>query len=74
MKSKSTLIFLLAGLLACAAASDSYATSEKASYGTRVKYRARQKIEFPDFTIEFVGERRQSSSNLNSRLFLSIRG
>ena len=55
------LIFLLAGLLACTAASDSYATSEKASYGTRVKYQARQKIELPDFTVEFVGERRQSS-------------
>jgi hypothetical protein len=52
---------LFSGLFACAAASDSYATSEKASYGTRVKYRVGQKIQFPDFTIEFVGERRQSS-------------
>jgi hypothetical protein len=61
VKNNSNLIFLLSGLLACAAANDSYAASEKASYGTRVKYQARQKIEFPDFTIEFVGERRQSS-------------
>jgi len=61
VKNNSTLIFLLSGLLACAVASDSYATSEKASYGTRVKYQARQKIELPDFTIEFVGERRESS-------------
>ena len=61
MKNNWPLIFLFSGLLAYAAASDSHATSEKASYGTRVKYQARQKIELPDFTIEFVGERRESS-------------
>lgn len=31
---------------------------QKASYGTRVKYAAGKKIEFPDFTIEYIGERR----------------
>jgi len=36
------------------------ASDQKASYGTRVKYQPRQKIEFPDFTVEYVGERRQS--------------
>lgn len=37
-----------------------YAASGKASYGTRVKYGTGKKIEFPDFTIEYVGERRKS--------------
>ena len=36
------------------------ASEQKASYGTRVKYQAGQKIEFPDFTVEYVGERRKS--------------
>jgi hypothetical protein len=56
------LIFLFSGLLAfggpvgCGHA----ASEQKASYGTRVKYRLGQKIEFPDFTLEYVGERRKS--------------
>jgi hypothetical protein len=33
-----------------------------------VKYQARQKIELPDFTVEFVGERRQSSPTLPERV------
>jgi hypothetical protein len=33
---------------------------QNASYGTRIKYKARQRIEFPDFTIEYVGERRKT--------------
>jgi len=33
---------------------------QNASYRTRVKYRASQKIDFPDFTVEYVGERRKS--------------
>ncbi len=37
------------------------ALNRRLSYGTRVKYRAGQKIEFPDFTVEYVGERRQST-------------
>jgi hypothetical protein len=60
----STLIVLLSGLLAFAGpVSCGHAASEqKASYGTRVKYRSGQKIEFPDFAIEYVGERRKSIS------------
>ena len=34
---------------------------QKASYGTRVTYVAGKKIDFADFTIEFVGERRTTS-------------
>jgi len=58
----ASLIFLLGGLLAFAGpVSCGHAASEqKASYGTRVKYRVGKKIEFPDFTIEYVGERRKS--------------
>src|SRR5206468_5383562 len=62
MRNNSTLIFLFSGLLAfvgpvsCGQA----ASEQKASYGTRVKYQAGQKIEFPDFTVEYVGERRKS--------------
>jgi hypothetical protein len=33
---------------------------ETASYGTRVKYCASQKIDFPDFTVEYLGERRKT--------------
>jgi hypothetical protein len=52
----------LSGLLAFAGPiSYGHAASEqKVSYGTRVKYRAGQKIEFPDFAIEYVGERQKS--------------
>ena len=62
MRNNSTLIFLLSGLLAFGGpVSCGHAASEqKASYGTRVKYRSGQKIEFPDFTIQYVGERRKS--------------
>jgi hypothetical protein len=35
-------------------------TEENASYGTRVKFRANQKIDFPDFTVEYLGERRKA--------------
>jgi hypothetical protein len=58
----ASLIFLLSGLLAFAGpVSCGHAASEqKASYGTRVKYRAGQKIEFPDFTVEYLGERRET--------------
>jgi hypothetical protein len=60
----SSLIFLLSDLLAFAGpvSCGHAASQQKASYGTRVKYRAGQKIEFPDFTIEYVGERRKSVS------------
>jgi hypothetical protein len=60
MRNNSTLILL--GLLAfIGPVSCGHAASEqKASYGTRVKYRVGKKIEFPDFTVEYVGERRKS--------------
>ena len=62
MKNNSPLILLLSGVLAFAGpVSCGHAASEqKASYGTRVKYRAGEKIEFPDFTVEYVGERRKT--------------
>jgi hypothetical protein len=59
----STLIFLVGFVLAVAGPiSCGHAASEqKASYGTRVKYRPGEKIEFPDFTIEYIGERRKAT-------------
>jgi hypothetical protein len=62
VRNNSLLIFLLSGALAFAGpVSCGHAASEqKASYGTRVKYRPGEKIEFPDFTIEYVGERRKT--------------
>jgi hypothetical protein len=64
VKNRSTLIFLLGGLLAFAGpVSCGHAASEQtAPYGARVKYRTGEKIGFPDFTIEYVGERRKSVS------------
>ena len=64
MRNNSTLVFVLGSLLAFASLlSYGHAASEqKASYGTRVKYWAGEKIEFRDFMIEYVGERRQSVS------------
>jgi hypothetical protein len=58
----SLLSLLVGGMLAFAGpVSCGHAASEqKASYGTRVKYRVSQKIEFPDFTVEYVGERRKT--------------
>jgi hypothetical protein len=47
-------IFAFIGVLSCGHA------EQNASYGTRVKYRASQKIEFPDFTVQYLGERRKS--------------
>jgi hypothetical protein len=63
MRAASPVIFLLSGLLAFAGpVSCGYAASgQKALYGTRVKYGTGKKIEFPDFTIEYVGERRTTS-------------
>jgi hypothetical protein len=62
VKNNSAFIILFSGLLAIVGPSScGYAASEqKASYGMRVKYRAGKKIEFPDFMIEYVGERRKS--------------
>ncbi len=37
------------------------APESQASYGVRVKYRPEQKIKYSDFTIEYVGERQEST-------------
>jgi hypothetical protein len=47
-------ILAFAAVLSCGHA------EQNASYGTRVKYKAGQKIQFPDFTVEYLGERRKS--------------
>jgi len=62
LKSNSAFIFLFSGLLALAGplSCGQTASEQKASYGTRVKYQAGQEIEFPDFRVEYVGERRTS--------------
>jgi hypothetical protein len=62
VRNNSPLILLLSGVLAFAGpVSCGHAASEqKASYGTRVQYRPGEKIDFPDFTVEFVGERRKT--------------
>jgi hypothetical protein len=62
VKNNSTLIFLVGCILALAGpVSCGHAASEqKASYGTRVKYRTGEKIEFPNFTVESIGERRKT--------------
>ena len=62
MKNNSALILLFSGLLVSAGpVSCGYAASEeKAAYGTRMKYSSGQKIDFPDFTLEYVGEHRKT--------------
>lgn len=60
MKNNSTLILLLSGLLAFLGPVGCGHAEQNASYGTRVKYKAGQKIEFPDFAAEYLGERRQT--------------
>ena len=62
VRKNSPLILLIGVVLAFAGSvSCGHAASEqKASYGTRVKYRPGEKIDFPDFTVEYVGERRKT--------------
>ena len=62
MRNNSTLIFVLGSLLVFVGPVSwgQAASGQQALYGTRVKYQAGQKIEFPDFTVEYVGERRTS--------------
>jgi hypothetical protein len=59
----SPLLFLLSGVLAFGGSVIcGHATSEeKASYGALAKYRSGEKIEFPDFTVEYIGERRKDT-------------
>ena len=60
MTNRSSLILLFGGMLAFAGVVSCGHAEQNASYGTRVKYGARQKIEFPDFTVEYLGERGKS--------------
>jgi hypothetical protein len=57
---RSSLIFLSAAILAFVDVASCGHAEQNASYGTRVKYRASEKIDFPDFTIEYLGERRKT--------------
>jgi hypothetical protein len=50
-------VFAFTGAVSCGHA----ASEQNASYGSRVKYGPGQKIEFPDFTIQYVGERRKET-------------
>jgi hypothetical protein len=60
MAIRSSLIFLPAAILAFVDVASCGHAETNASYGTRVKYRASQKIDFPDFTVEYLGERRKT--------------
>ena len=61
MTTRSSLILLLGVIFAFAGVVSCAHAKQNASYGTRVKYRAGQKIQFPDFTVQYLGERRQST-------------
>ena len=60
MTNRSSRILLFGGMLAFAGVVSCGHAEQNASYGTRVKYGARQKIEFPDLTVEYLGERGKS--------------
>gem|GEM_PF-976673 len=55
-----SLIFLQVAILAFLDMASCGHAGQNASYETRVKYRAREKIDFPDFTVEYLGERRKT--------------
>ena len=55
-----SLIFLQVAILAFLDMASCEHAGQNASYETRVKYRAREKIDFPDFTVEYLGERRKT--------------
>jgi hypothetical protein len=57
---RSSLIFLPTAILAFVGVASCGHAEQNASYGTRVKYRASQKIDFPDFTVAYLGERRKT--------------
>ena len=63
MNYNSSLVLLIcvlaafAGPMSCGHA----APDSQASYGVRVKYRPGKKIKYSDFTIEYVGEHREST-------------
>jgi hypothetical protein len=57
---RSSLALVSGAILAFAVVVSCGHAEENASYGTRVKFRANQKIDFPDFTVEYLGERRKT--------------
>jgi hypothetical protein len=59
VKNQSTLIFLFSGLLGFSGLVSCGHAGQNPSYGAPVKYQAGQKIEFPDFTVEYLGEHRK---------------
>ena len=60
MINRSSVILIFSGLLVFLGPVSCGHAEQSASYGTRVKYKAGQKIQFPDFAVEYVGERRKS--------------
>jgi hypothetical protein len=57
-------VIALVGSVSCGHA----ASEQKASYWTRVKYSHGKKIEFPDFSVEYLGGRRKTVPSLPERL------
>ena len=51
------LLICLAALAGCHEQIPDPARNTQASYGVKIKYTQGQPIEFPDFTIEFVGQK-----------------
>ena len=54
-------------LMSCRGRNVQSNSSTKVSYGTKVKYAEGQKIEFPDFAIEFLGEKTARNHEKYSR-------
>jgi hypothetical protein len=60
VKANVALIFAISVLLTFfGPVSCGYASGQKAAHAMRVKYKAGRQIEFPDFTVEYLGERRK---------------
>ena len=60
MTNRSSLILLFSALLVLLGPISCGHAEQNASYGTRVKYRTGEKIEFPDFAVQYLGERRKT--------------
>lgn len=66
MRHKFIPVMLISGLLSAIvtfAGCGNKTLTDKNQYGVRIKYAQGVKIEFPDFTLEFIGERRVTSSH-----------
>jgi hypothetical protein len=57
------LIFVVLVSAVALASCGSSASASKSQYGVRIKYSRDSKIEFPDFTLIFIGQRRVASSS-----------